>query len=149
MLTRLSRSPTYRFPQAAPAGGVQLTWSGSPGLGVEIYRGATYNPGGGTFLATTPAGVTEYFDNTAVDNVTYQYWARGLHAAGPAGFTLPDEGTAGSPLTSDINADGAVDGADLGVLLSLWGQPGGVGDVNGDGIVNGADLGILLGEWTG
>ncbi len=51
--------------------------------------------------------------------------------------------------TADLNADGGVDGSDLGVLLSQWGLSGGVlaGDVNADGEVNGADLGTMLGTW--
>lgn len=45
----------------------------------------------------------------------------------------------------DLNSNGTVDGADLGVLLGNWGLPG--GDVDGDGTTNGADLGILLSLW--
>jgi len=51
---------------------------------------------------------------------------------------------------SDLNNDGAVDGSDLGALLSDWGPTAGQGirsDINGDGIVNGADLGTLLANW--
>ncbi|HMN97214.1 MAG TPA: dockerin type I repeat-containing protein [Phycisphaerales bacterium] len=52
----------------------------------------------------------------------------------------------------DLNFDGTVNGADLGLLLSAWGLCGGdpccIADLNGDGIVNGADLGILLSSWT-
>jgi len=51
---------------------------------------------------------------------------------------------------SDLNNDGAVDGSDLGALLSDWGPAAGQGtraDANGDGIVNGADLGTLLANW--
>ncbi len=47
---------------------------------------------------------------------------------------------------ADLNGDGVVDGADLGLLLSNWGNPGN-GDLNGDGTVNGADLGLLLASW--
>lgn len=46
----------------------------------------------------------------------------------------------------DLNNDGVVDGADLGLLLDTWGERG-PADLNGDGIVNGGDLGILLGAW--
>jgi len=56
-------------------------------------------------------------------------------------FDLPGEGS-----TADLNGDGVVNGADLGILLGAWGG-GGPADLNGDGIVNGADLGILLGAW--
>jgi hypothetical protein len=47
---------------------------------------------------------------------------------------------------ADLDGDGNVDGADLGVLLSQWGAAGS-GDLDGDGEVGGADLGLLLGAW--
>jgi hypothetical protein len=47
---------------------------------------------------------------------------------------------------ADLNGDGVVNGADLGILLGGWNQPG-VTDLNGDGVTNGADLGVLLGSW--
>ena len=50
----------------------------------------------------------------------------------------------------DFNNDGEVSGADLGVMLALWGEcttEPCVPDLNGDGFVNGADLGLLLGYW--
>ncbi|MFO0875046.1 MAG: LamG-like jellyroll fold domain-containing protein [Phycisphaerales bacterium] len=46
----------------------------------------------------------------------------------------------------DLNDDGVVNGADLGILLSGWGSTG-PGDFNEDGVVDGADLGIMLGAW--
>jgi hypothetical protein len=50
--------------------------------------------------------------------------------------------------TGDINWDGAVTGADLGLMLSSWGScPGCAEDLNFDGTVNGLDLGMLLGTW--
>ena len=50
-----------------------------------------------------------------------------------------------SSCTGDLNFDGQVNGADLGVLLSDWG--GNQDDLNGDGVVDGADLGTLLSNW--
>jgi hypothetical protein len=52
--------------------------------------------------------------------------------------------------TADLNGDGVVNGADLGLLLSAWGLTGtGVtGDLNGDSVVDGADLGILISSWS-
>jgi hypothetical protein len=47
---------------------------------------------------------------------------------------------------ADLNGDGAVNGADLGILLGGWGQSG-LTDINQDGTTNGADLGELLGLW--
>lgn len=52
------------------------------------------------------------------------------------------------PCPADLNNNGTVDGADLGNLLSAWGQcVGCAADMNGDGTVTGADLGLMLGEW--
>lgn len=55
----------------------------------------------------------------------------------------------GAPVAplGDLNGDGLVDGADLGILLGDWGAGGVPADLNGDGLVDGADLGILLGNW--
>jgi hypothetical protein len=49
----------------------------------------------------------------------------------------------------DLTFDGVVNGADLGILLSVWGACGGscASDLNRDGVVNGADLGAMLSEW--
>jgi len=47
----------------------------------------------------------------------------------------------------DLNADGAVDGADLGLLLGVWGSSDPSADLDGSGVVDGADLGLLLGAW--
>ena len=47
---------------------------------------------------------------------------------------------------ADLNGDGVVNGADLGLLLVDFGGSG-AADLNGDGIVNGADLGLMLVEW--
>ncbi len=53
---------------------------------------------------------------------------------------------------ADIFADGQVNGADLGALLSYWGPVTSAPasracDITGDGRVNGSDLGILLANW--
>jgi hypothetical protein len=50
---------------------------------------------------------------------------------------------------ADLNWDGQIDGADLGILLSTWGictTPCDA-DLNASGAVDGADLGILLNAW--
>lgn len=48
--------------------------------------------------------------------------------------------------TGDLNADGTVDGLDLGMMLSRWGG-GGAADLDRNGAIDGADLGIMLGNW--
>jgi len=46
----------------------------------------------------------------------------------------------------DLDSNGIVDGADLGLLLGEWGFNG-AGDLDGNGTIDGADLGILLAAW--
>ena len=48
----------------------------------------------------------------------------------------------------DFDLDGCVTGADLALLLGLWGlSDPPVGDLNGDGIIDGMDLATLLANW--
>jgi len=67
-------------------------------------------------------------------------------ATGP--FNIEIIAPAAPPCPADLNNDGAVNGADLGLMLGAWGPcPGCAADLNADGVVNGADLGLLLGSW--
>ncbi|MFO0828621.1 MAG: hypothetical protein U0572_10805 [Phycisphaerales bacterium] len=48
----------------------------------------------------------------------------------------------------DLDGNGAVDAADLAMLLGAWGTSGGAADLDANGVVDAADLAILLGSWT-
>ncbi len=49
---------------------------------------------------------------------------------------------------ADLDGSGAVDAADLAVLLGAWGTSGtNASDLDGSGTVGGSDLAILLGAW--
>ncbi|MCA9285985.1 MAG: PQQ-dependent sugar dehydrogenase [Phycisphaerales bacterium] len=63
------------------------------------------------------------------------------------GNGIPDE-CESNP--ADLDGDGLVNGADLGLLLGAWGKclPPCAADLNGDGTVDGADLGELLAAWS-
>jgi hypothetical protein len=55
-------------------------------------------------------------------------------------------------LVGDLNGDGVVAGADLGLLLSNWGPVTAdpvsrASDLNRDSTVDGADLGTMLSAW--
>ena len=52
-------------------------------------------------------------------------------------------------IPGDLNGDGVVNGADLGLLLASWDTNDPTADLDGNGIVNGADLGLLLASWSG
>ena len=75
----------------------------------------------------------------------------GEFAAGTASVafdgTLVATGTPDA-VPGDMNADGSVDGADLGALLRVWGQAHPVADFTGDGTVDGRDLAYMLAHWT-
>lgn len=81
-------------------------------------------------------------------------WQSGQSGGGAdiVGQNLRSDGTLGvEGIEGDLNDDGEVNGADLGILLAAWGDCPKKGacpaDLNGDGDVNGADLGILLANW--
>lgn len=51
--------------------------------------------------------------------------------------------------STDLNGDGRIDSADVGLLFGYWGPCRGLcpGDFNDDGMVGSADLGVLFSEW--
>ncbi len=107
----------------ATNGGATGTFAGFP-LTQDLVSGQTYYIVAGSYSATV--------------NVTST-----LRIDGP-----PQTGAC----VGDLNLDGVVNGADLGLMLGAWGAcsggtPGCIGDLNLDGVVNGADLGLLLGAW--
>ncbi len=52
-------------------------------------------------------------------------------------------------IPGDLDGNGVVDGADLGILLNQWGSSGTAADLDGSGSVDGGDLAVLLTNWTG
>jgi hypothetical protein len=61
------------------------------------------------------------------------------------GNLIPDACEEPTGPTPDLNGDGAVDAADLAILLGAWGTA--AADLNGDGTTDAADLAVLLGAW--
>ena len=47
----------------------------------------------------------------------------------------------------DLNDDGVVDAADIGLLFAVWGSDDPEADFDGDGTVGAFDLGYVLGYW--
>ena len=58
-------------------------------------------------------------------------------------------GASAQSCSGDLNRDGTVNGADLGLMMGAFNGTEAAFDLNHDGIVNGADLGLLLSNWTG
>jgi len=100
-------------------------------------------PPGSNICSVTRNGTgVAYSWNSALGKVTVNTTLSG------SGITL----RVATTLAADANGDGAVNGADLSVLLATFGtsQPAGTnGDLNGDGLVNGADLSVLLAGFGG
>ena len=63
----------------------------------------------------------------------------------PMGFSSVIE--LADPCLGDLNDDGVVDGADVGLFLIAWGTTNEAADIDGNGIVDGADFGIILAAW--
>ena len=117
----------------------------------------------GRFCVTPeyPSGTYCYFvtvDSSA--NPVYPYiLGTTYYGVVPAGNTGPTGGHnapgsgesvttfTGSACEADLDGNRIVDGADLGLLLSSWGNHGGLADLDRNGIVDGADLGQLLSSW--
>jgi len=60
---------------------------------------------------------------------------------------LSDKYGLGADCTADVNGDGMVDSADLGLILGAWGTADPLFDLNGNGAVDGADIGVLVAQW--
>jgi hypothetical protein len=85
----------------------------------------------------------------AVGGQTYYFAVGGYDNTVTGPFNIEILPPAAPPCPADLNNDGVVNGADLGLMLGSWGVcPAPCkADLNSDGIVNGADLGLLLGAW--
>ena len=47
----------------------------------------------------------------------------------------------------DFDENGTIDGSDVGIFLSQWGETSGPADLDNNGTVDGSDFGILLASW--
>jgi hypothetical protein len=120
-------------------GGIAAAVSGTLSLSaVDIYQNAAMS-GGGIFAY----GTTVAAENCIICGNTPDDLNVGSPVIDLGGNTLCI-----GELFGDLNGDGVVDGADLGLLLSEWGTSGPAGDLNNDFTVDGADLGLLLSAWS-
>jgi len=110
-----------------------ITWTAPPpnmGAGEEspntIRYGTMY-----TFWFTADAQPSDSF-------IAFTQHRTGIEGALTATISAP------CSLDADINGDGVVDTADLGLLLGEFGTAGPTADLNNDGAVDTADLGLLL-----
>ena len=91
--------------------------------------------------------VSDFVDNTSNVRVRFRACDLGTASISEAGldaFIVEAVECDDASLPGDLNGDCAVNGGDLGILVALWGEPGGIGDLDGDGTVGGGDLGVFL-----
>lgn len=120
---------------------------------VQIPSGPfSYVSGTATGIGATPGSVRVRFNPTGLTPGVYTAAAtiavsdENVPGATAAQIVATLSATIGGGNPADLNGDGFVNGADLGILLANWGAPG-PGDLDHDGIVGGGDVGILLGNW--
>lgn len=95
----------------------------------------TYSPGPGEDWAAEDIDLTRDGGAiVAVDNSQFGFLKL-------APFHETDDESPG-----DLDGDGCVDSADLGMLLGAWGSA--AGDLDGNGTTDAADIGVLLVEWN-
>ncbi len=127
----------------------------------DVYRGNVFASGESLAGGAFDSGSGLLFD--PINNVEQLriaapepgLWTVRIHAAavnvGPSGYALASSGDIAQPeqagCSSDFNADGVIDPADLAMLLQRWGSDDFLVDLNADGVVGSADLAKLLGDW--
>jgi hypothetical protein len=88
--------------------------------------------------------LSAFADKVLVSMTLNDTGATGIQRTFLSGITVQIAEPACVP--SDLNCDGVVDAADLGVLLGGWGTA--LGDINDDGTTDSLDLAVLLGAWS-
>ncbi len=74
------------------------------------------------------------------------YWSGTVDSSfDPSAYLAPTAVSAPAGCPADLNGDGIVGPADIGLLLAAWGSS--AGDLNGDDATDAADLGVLLESW--
>ena len=104
-------------------------------------------------LTSTPTWYEISLDGVGYNDVStgFGFVANGL--PGLRDFSISDITWLRAELDcpADLNQDNIVNGADIGLMISIWGgcpETGCTyGDLNNDNQINGADLGLLFAEW--
>jgi hypothetical protein len=136
-----SLDPTFSDPMAATPPPNAGWFNSNPGN----LQGLTDGKGGRTWLGRFVVEQTGH-----ADSLEATLWVS--FARYPGGATQQDVASITveypvAPCPEDLNGDGLVTGADLGILLLDWGTDAPLSDLDADGEVDGADIGLMLLAW--
>lgn len=137
----------YRAIGAAPIGAAYADGQHWDDTAFTIPKGAV-SATVTLYYQTTSREYVEFLRDANVTNDAgqraYDLWVGTGRSAPVAMDSASIKLAPGNP--ADLDGSGAVDAADLSLLLSNWGNPG-VGDIDGSGLVDAADLSFLLANW--
>ena len=139
---------TFEFNVATLGGGVYCGSEAEPtftSCRIEANGDAQTDVGGG--LYASPTALPELLDTTICGNTPDQIFGPFTTDSASCEDSLCDNCL--NSCRPDLDGDGRVDGADMGLFLIAWGPCSGFcpADFNGDGLVDGGDLGLLLLEF--
>lgn len=140
VLTGLTGSPWFpggigRFRAARNQ---YLVFEDGPSVDAEIQFATYFDAADQSAMSRIWGGIHPPFDDLP---------ARGVgDRCGPAAVAFARVLWGPSACMADLDGNGVVDGADVGVLLAGWGGAGSA-DLDGSGAVDGADLGVLISSW--
>lgn len=136
--------------------GLDIREDGVIGMSLSKFQSLTPFPNGVVLFDPTPGAETWDIYTYEDDGLPhYQLGDVEFDSGGNLWVSTISEGvtrinvgrTTPAP-SPDLNGDGVVDGADLGLLLAAWGTSSPAADLNQDGVIDGADLGALLAAWS-
>lgn len=142
-----------QFPSNSSAGAVSVGTGTTTLIGCTVRQNSTPGVGGAFALASSSTLVlesTRVCGNSAPNGAQIQSNPGAVVTELPG--TCISNDCADCPTSpacpADLNANGFVDGTDLGNLLAAWGPCADcLADIDGDGFVDGRDLGMMLGAW--
>ena len=142
----------FRYTGERSGNVVASTCGSATDMRIAVYDASCEAPtliacGSSSPICVPNNGARVQFQSTCGNEYLIRVGGENPSLAGSATLTVSGQGPVCPDFCpADLNRDGAVTGADIGLLLGNWNFFG-QGDLNLDGMVNGADLGILLGQW--
>ncbi len=142
---------TFRNNRAQSGGGFCIlgTSEGVTVDGCSFSGNVATSSGGGVYNTSTPTLTDSTLCGNSPEQIPGDYIDGSDNCIVESCEDADDNGVPDGceACVGDVNGDGLVDAADLGLLIGAWGTADPAADINGDGSVDAADLGLLIGAW--